>query len=246
MEEGDESRLHQNAPQVPQAEAPLGEAEEERADGPDRAGLDRREETAVEAAEHQRDQRRDRQALGQKLPPGEDGLVKVVGTPDEPGREGRHRDDPGRESDRQQQARSDPGDEQVADALLGQDAVEDQEERGRDQHAEDARSRDDADGEAWRVAVADHLRHGDLGEDGGRGNGDAGDRGEDRVGPDGSHAQTAPESAEGLVGDVEGVATHSRFRDDEPHQHEERHDAEKIACDRVVCRQRHQLARENG
>ncbi len=171
-------------------------------------------------------------------------LGRALGAAHETGGEDRHQHDARGKEHRQQQTRPDPGDEQVADALLGQDAVEDQEQRGRDHHAQHAGACDHPHGKARGIAVADHLRHRDLGEDRRRGDGDAGDRREDRVGPDRAHAQAAPQAAEHRIGHVEGIASQPRLGHDEPHQHEKRHHAEEIAGNRVIRRQRHQLRRQ--
>ena len=56
----------------------------------------------------------------------------------------------------------DAGDEQLADVLLGDEAVDREHRRGRDHDAERAAGRDHAGGERLRVAVAAHLRIGDA------------------------------------------------------------------------------------
>jgi hypothetical protein len=50
-------------------------------------------------------------------------------------------------------------------------------------------TRDNAGGEPAGIAVAPHFRHGDAAEHRGRGDGDAGDRGKDRIGKDRGHAE---------------------------------------------------------
>ena len=62
------------------------------------------------------------------------------------------RDDLHDEGGGEQQAGHDPGDEQVADRLLGEQAVDDEQQARRDQHAEHRAAGDDADREARRVA----------------------------------------------------------------------------------------------
>ena len=90
-----------------------------------------------------------------------------------------------------EQAGNDAGDEQLADVLLGDDAV-DREHRRRRQHgAERAAGGDHAGGERLRIVVAAHLRIGDGRE--GRGGRDrrAGDRGKAGAGGDGGDAEPA-------------------------------------------------------
>ena len=85
----------------------------------------------------------------------------------------------------------DAGDEQLADVLLGDDAV-DGEHGGRRQHgAERAAGRDHAGGEGLRIVVAAHLRVGDGGEGGGGRHRRAGDGREAAAGHDGGDAEPA-------------------------------------------------------
>ncbi len=154
----------------------------------------------------------------------------------------RHDEDAGGIGEGQQHAGDDAGHEQAADRLLAEHAVEDEQQARRDQHAEHRRAGDDADRERRAVAVAQHLGHRDFGEDCGRGDADAGDGGEDRVGRDRGDAKPARDASEQLVGDVERVLADVGDADQQAHQHEQRHDAEDIVRDGVVGGERHHVA----
>ena len=125
-----------------------------------------------------------------------------------------------------EQAGHDAGDEQFADVLLGDQAV-DREHRGRRDHdAERAAGRDHAGGEALRIAVFAHLRIGDLGEGGGGGDRGAADRREAAAGGDGGDAEPAAEMAEEGVGGAEQLAAHAGGRGERAHQQKQRDDGE--------------------
>ena len=125
-------------------------------------------------------------------------------------------------------ARQDAGDEQLADVLLGDDAV-DREHGGRRQHgAERAAGGDHAGRERLRIAVAPHLRIGD-GRERRRGRDRrAGDRGEAAAGRDGGDAESAAPMAEKGVGGAEQLAAHAGVGDERAHQQEHRDDAERV------------------
>ena len=130
---------------------------------------------------------------------------------------------------RQQQAWNDAGNKEIADRLLCQQPVKDQQQAGRDEHAQNRGAGDDADGKPFGIAVAHHFGHCNTGEYGRRCNGNAGDGREDRIGPDRSYPKTAAYPPEHLVGDIKGITSHPRHGDDIAHQNEERHDAKKVA-----------------
>ena len=123
-------------------------------------------------------------------------------------------------------ARDDAGDEQLADVLLGDQAVDREHRRGRDHDAERAAGRDHAGREALRIAEAAHLRIGDLGE--GRGGRDRGaaDRREAAAGRDRRDAEPAAQMAEERIGGAEQLAAHARGGGERAHQQEQRHHGE--------------------
>ncbi|MCU0889726.1 MAG: hypothetical protein MUC64_17280, partial [Rubritepida sp.] len=150
--------------------------------------------------------------------------------------EGRRDPDHRREAQRDDEAGQDAGHEHLADRDLGQHAIDDHEQGWRDQHAKDAAARHRAGREAHRVAVPHHLRHRDLREHRGRGDRDAGDGGEHRVGADRCHAEPAAHAGQQRLRDVEGVLPHVRDADQQPHQHEERDGGEEVILDpRIGC-----------
>ena len=132
-----------------------------------------------------------------------------------------------------EQARNDAGDEELADILLSDDAV-DGEHRGRRQHgAERAAGGDDAGGEGLRIVVAAHLRIGDGRESrGGRDRG-ARDRGKAGAGRDGGDAEPAAQMADEGVGGAEQFAAHAGIGDERAHQQEHRDDAEGVVGHRA-------------
>ena len=137
----------------------------------------------------------------------------------------------------------DAGEKHGADRLLGKERVENHQQAGRDQHSQHRRACDDAGGKARGEAEAQHLRHGDLGEDRGRGDRDAGDGGEHGVRHHRRHAQPAADAAKHAVGDLENVLAQVGRRHQQAHQDEQRHHAELVAGDRIVGRLRHQRQR---
>ena len=79
-----------------------------------------------------------------------------------------------------------------------------------------------------------HLRNGDPREDRGRGDGDAGDRGEDRIRGDRGDTESAEHAPEELLRHLEGVAAHIGDADQKPHQDEEGNGREEIIRDAAV------------
>ncbi len=125
-------------------------------------------------------------------------------------------------------AGNDAGDEQLADAGLGHDAVDHHDDRRRDQDAERAAGRDRAGGERVAVAVLAHRRIGHLGE--GRGGRDRGaaDRAEAGAGDDGGHGKPAAPVAEEAVGGVIELVGHPRAHHEVAHQDEQRDDRQRV------------------
>ena len=78
---------------------------------------------------------------------------------------------------------------------------------------------------AGGMAVADHFRHRDLGEDRRGGDRGAGTGGEYGVGADRSHRETAAQAFQHQRSHVERVAAHCRGRDEQPHEDEQGNDA---------------------
>ncbi len=95
-----------------------------------------------------------------------------------------------------------------------------------------------------RIALPHHLGHGDLREDRGGGDRDAGDRGEHGVRRDGRDAEPAVDPAEDALRGAERVAADVRYVDEQAHQHEQRHGREHVLGDRAVRRERERPRRD--
>ena len=128
---------------------------------------------------------------------------------------------------------NDAGDEQLADVLLGDDAVDREHGRRRQHGAERAAGGDHAGGEGLRIVVAAHLRIGDGRERGGGRHRRAGNRGKAGAGGDGGDAEAAAEMADESVGGPEQLAAHAGVRHERAHQQEHRDDAEGVVGHRA-------------
>ena len=134
---------------------------------------------------------------------------------------------------RGEQARNDAGDEELADVLLGDDAV-DREHRRRRQHgAERTAGGNHAGGEGLRIVVAAHLRIGDGRERRGGRHRRAGNRGKAGAGGDGGDAEPAPEMSDEGIGGAEQFAAHAGIRHERAHEQEHRDDAEGVVGHRA-------------
>ena len=131
-------------------------------------------------------------------------------------------------------AGDDPGDEQRADAGLGEDAVDDEDDARRDQDPEGAAGRDRSGGEAVGVAEAPHRRHRHLGHRRRGRQARAADGAEAAAGDDGGHRQAAAAVAEeGVRGGIE-LVREPRAADEGAHQDEQRHHRELVGLGRVA------------
>src|SRR5690625_247149 len=118
--------------------------------------------------------------------------------------------------------------QQLADALLGDHPVQDQDDRGRDEHAEGAAGADDAGGELDAVArlddgVGGHARHGGDGGDAGAGDG----REEAGPGQRGERG-AAGEAAQHPGGDVEAGRGQAAVDGEDTHDDEQRDDRQRV------------------
>ena len=134
------------------------------------------------------------------------------------------------------------GDEEVADVGLGEDAVDHQDDRGRDQDAERAAGGDGGRGELIRVAVALHARVGDLGHRSRGREAGAAHRTETGAGHHGRQRQAAAHRPEESVRGAKQVVRDARAREDVAHQDEHRHHGELVGEHRLRDRHRHQRA----
>ena len=129
---------------------------------------------------------------------------------------------------RGQQSRNDAGDEQLADVLLGDDAVDGEHRRRRQHGAERAAGGDHPGGERLRIVVAAHFRIGDGGEGRGGRHRRARDRGKAGAGRDGGDAEPALEMADEGIGGAEQLAAHAGVGHERAHQQKHRNDAEGV------------------
>ena len=133
-----------------------------------------------------------------------------------------------------QDARQDPGGEELGDVGLGEDAVDHHDRRRRDHDAERAAAGHDSRRQAVGVAEALHRRVRDLGERGRRRDGGAADPAEPGRGPHGGHGQAPAQVADERVGRPEQLLGHARARHEVAHQDEERHHRQGVVAARLV------------
>ena len=186
--------LHQRVLDRPPAQPPPQGRDNESADGADAGGLGRREDAEVNAADDQQEQQQYTPSASQGLKlDGRCGLLAgLADVRPDPGDDGNgdHKADNG------QDAGQETGDKEITDAGFGQNAVEHQDDAGRDQDADNAAGGDRAGGQAFGVVVTLHLGQGDFGH-GRRGcQGGAADRSKSPAGADGGQRQTTPEGAD--------------------------------------------------
>ena len=223
---GGAGAVDQDVEQRPPVEGPAGQREHEGAEGADAGAFGGGEDAAVDAAHGEGEQGRHRPDLAQRL----QSIAPARPFRRRPGlrvapADVLHRD---AEQDHGDEAGQEAGREQLADAGLGHDPVEDHDGRGRDQDAERAAGGDRAGGELVGVAVAVHRRVGDLGE--GRGGGDRGaaDRAEAGAGEHRRHRQAAAQVADEGVGGPVQLLRHAGPGDEVAHQDEERHHRQHV------------------
>ena len=221
---GGARRFEQRAADVGARQPPAHHADDERAGRAHAGRFGRGEQAAIDAADHEREQQQRRPDVlqrGQPLRPGRALARRQEARP----RIADQRDGDHVHGDREH-ARQDAGDEQLADVLLGDQAVDRKHRRRRDHDAERAAGRDHAGRERLRIVEAPHLRIGDPRE--GRRGRDrrAADRGKAAAGRDGRDAEPAAQMAEEGVGGAEQLAAHAGGGGERAHQQEHRHDGE--------------------
>ena len=140
-----------------------------------------------------------------------------------------HREaDRGQVAQHAEQAGNDAGDEELADGGLGQQPVDDEDHRRRDQDPEGAPGRDRSGGQAVVVAEPAHLRHRHLRHRRGGGERRSADGGESGARADRRHREAAPEVAEEGVGGPVQLARETALVHEQPHQDEERNDGQAV------------------
>ena len=124
----------------------------------------------------------------------------------------KHRDDAG----------DNAGDEQVADAFFGQDAVDDQRRRGRNEDAHGAAGGDRAGGETFVVVVAAHGRDGDFSHGCRGGDGRARNGGKAAAGRYCRHGDAAALIAQPSLGGIIDVFGQCGTKHKDAHQYKQR------------------------
>jgi hypothetical protein len=145
---------------------------------------------------------------------------------------------------RQDHARNDAGEEQVADRLVGQNRPHHHQQARRDQHSEARAAADQPQRIGRVVAVSLHLRVSDGGEGRRGGHAGAGDEAKDQIAHHGRVGEAAGQSPEPAVGGPEHVGRDTRARDELAHQQEQRHDREEIFAQRLVGGARDEIQAE--
>ena len=136
-----------------------------------------------------------------------------------------HEDVQGGERDTRQQR----GGEQLRHAGFGDDGVEDQDDRGRNQDAERAAGGDGAGRQPLIVAELAHFRDRNPRHGGGGRERRTADRPETGAGADCAHGERAAQAAEQGIGRPVQVARHAGTGGDDAHQDEQGHDGEPVS-----------------
>ena len=213
----------------------------------ERADLGRRRDAGVEQDQHQHDEQQARPDAHEARPAlvavDAIGRRRVLGADEDP------EIDHDGEQDADDDARDDAGDQQLADRGLRRDAVDHHRDAGRDQDVERRADADGAGRQLVRIAVAAHLRHGDLRHHRGRRGAGARHGAEDAAGEHRGDRQPAPDVREPVGrGGVEVARQSARGRE-ERHQDEHRDGGQRVVGDRAERRQAddaHHLAEVAG
>jgi hypothetical protein len=123
----------------------------------------------------------------------------------------RHHDNRERQESGDQEPGADTGCKQPSDRFLDDHAVDDHQDRGRDQHPEQRARSHDPEREAVIIAEPRHLRIGELGEHRGGGHRNACHRGKHRVRHHGRYSEPALQAAHQRFRRVEQVARRPRL-----------------------------------
>ena len=132
------------------------------------------------------------------------------------------------EERRQQQAGEEAGEQQPADRLLGEDAIDDERCARRDENPERAAGRDRAGRKAVIVLVALHLGQADLAHGDRRRDARSRDGGKAGAGHDRRGGKAAAPMADPCIGRAEQRTAHAGRRREIAHQHEQRNDREIV------------------
>ena len=141
------------------------------------------------------------------------------------------------EQDAGDEPRYDAGDQKLADRGLGGDAVDHHGDARRDQNVERRADADCSRGQLVGIAVAAHLRHGDLRHHRGRRGAGAGHGAENAAGEHGGDGEPAPDVRAPVGGGGVEVAGEPARRREERHQDEHRDRGQRVVRHRAERRQ---------
>ena len=203
-------------------------ADQKRVEDGDDGRFGRGEDAAIDAADdhdrHQQGQRRSFQSGGET----ELAFPVVLPQPLDPAPD---IDEQG-ERRRDQDARPDAGDEQLADGNLRRHGVEDHRDRRRDDHAKLRRSRLKGRREGCGIAVADHRRDQDRADREGGGDAGARYRREDHAGQDAGAGEAALDAADDGFGEIHQSGGDAADLHQVAGQDEERDGGQRVAVER--------------
>ena len=216
-------------------------AKAHRADGADPARFGRCEHAEIDAAQHQDEQGDDAPNALQRPEPVGPGSPRA-GRP-QFWTEGDQRLDHENVEENGYDSRNDPGDEELADVLFDNDAVDHQRDAWRNENAHRPAGRDGPGCEIFVVAISPHRRHGDFRH--GRGGGDRapGYRAEAAAGSDRRHRETALVMAEPGIRRVVQIFRQCGAIHERSHQHEQRQHGKRITHREVEDQLTHGLQR---
>ena len=215
-----------------QVDLALPDREHEGAERAERRGFGRRRDAGIDHAGHHAEQQQHRaddpehpEFLGERNRRRRGRARRIL-----PGQEpdGRH------DGEGDENAGDDAADQQRADIHFGQQAVDDERDRWRDQHRQRARDRDHAGGHLRLVALLQHRGQAGRRQRRGRSRAGAADRAEAGAGQRGRHAEAAGDPADPGGGRLEQIVG------DAADQHELGHQQEHRDRDQFVGRHRRQ------
>ena len=136
-------------------------------------------------------------------------------------------------------AGNDAGDEQLADRGFGEQAVDHQDDRRRNQDPQRSAGGDRGRGQLIGIAELAHFRHHHLGHGGGGGERRAADGGKAATGGNGGHGEATAEMAEKGVGDLVELTADAALVDEQAHQDEQGHHRKPVILAGIDDQPRH-------
>ena len=155
-------------------------------------------------------------------------------TPPRLGFEPNHRPNAEGKDSRYDKPRKKAGDEKLSNRNFRKNPIDNHEDGGGNQHAQNGASGDDAEAEFPVVLEALHLREGDLGKNGCRRDRDTGDGGEDGIGQNRGDPDSASNPPEEVLGRIEKLLRGSREGREKTHENEKRNDGKNVIHDGAI------------